>query len=207
MTCSICQQSGHNKRTCPNQQKATTGKYAGMTAAQIEAIFAERERKNYEELVAPIIAPKSACADCGQIETECHLELVGGKVMCCDCIDPKPTEEEEEEEEDTCECCGKPFDHRNPHRQSEMCDCVQNDDGTLSRPEVCECCDATLGEDEHIFIFTRGDEEKTMCQMCGEDTHEEMNADGWRRDDEEEEEEEEQDELCAAIDASGNALF
>ena len=37
--------------------------------------------------------------------------------------------------EDTCECCGRPYDHRNPHRQSEMCDCVQNDDGTLSRPE------------------------------------------------------------------------
>ena len=99
MTCSLCQQSGHNKRTCPRvTQVATTGKYAGMTAVQIEAIFAERERKNYEELVAPIVAPKSACADCGQIETECRLERVGGKIMCCDCLDPKPTEEEEEEE-------------------------------------------------------------------------------------------------------------
>jgi len=78
------------------EEVATTGKYAGMTAIQIEAIFAERERKNYEELVAPIIAPKSACADCGQVETECRLELVGGKVMCCDCLDPKPTEETED---------------------------------------------------------------------------------------------------------------
>jgi len=65
---------------------ATTGKYAGMTAVQIEAIFAERERKNYEELVAPIVSsakkdeeendvdardapniyPYKKCSDCGE---------------------------------------------------------------------------------------------------------------------------------------------
>jgi hypothetical protein len=155
-----------------------------MTAVQIEAIFAERERKNYEELVAPIIAPKSACADCGQIETECHLELVGGKVMCCDCIDPKPTEEEEEEEE-----------------EESVCDDEQRSYGGRGAPapesddeeEVCECCccDAPLDEDEHIFIFTRGNEEKTVCQMCGEDLHEGWKACGWKRDDEEDEEDEE----------------
>lgn len=152
MTCSVCHQKGHNKRTCElNTKVATTGKYAGLTAVQIEAIFAERERKNYEELVAPIIAPKLACADCGQVETECHLEITEqGKTLCCDCLYPEnPTEYEEDDDEtvsvvseDTCECCGRPYDHRNPHRQSEMCDCVQNDDGTLSRPEVsiCEAC-------------------------------------------------------------------
>jgi hypothetical protein len=60
MTCSLCNQTGHNKRTCPRiTQVATTGKYAGLNAIQIEAIFAERERKNYEELVAPIIAATS----------------------------------------------------------------------------------------------------------------------------------------------------
>jgi hypothetical protein len=135
------------RQTKPKEEVATTGKYAGMTAKQIEAIFAERERKNYEELVAPIITPKLACADCGQVETECHLErLVGGKVMCCDCLYPENQEDDDETvsvvSEDTCECCGRPYDHRNPHRQSEMCDCVQNDDGTLSRPEVsiCEAC-------------------------------------------------------------------
>jgi len=222
MTCSLCQQSGHNKRTCPRvTQVATTGKYAGLNAIQIEAIFAERERKNYEELVAPIIAaasafipPKSACADCGQIETECRLERVGEKIMCCDCIDPKPTEYEEEEEEEevsVCEECGVPeTDECRPdcayqaRRQKEeeeesVCDDEQRSYGDRGAPapesddeeEVGECsnCDAPLDDDEHIFIFTRGDEEKTMCQMCGEDLHEELNADGWRRDDEEDKEE------------------
>ena len=227
MTCSLCHQSGHNKRTCSLvKQVATTGKYAGLNAIQIEAIFAERMRRDYEEIVAPIIAPKPACFACGQVETECHLEITEqGKTLCCDCLyienhpdatchrcdkklysktlvlcgggggecetwycatchadgthdcpvcgddddegmedcedcgythhyeDKCPNEatahhyekwrvdEEDDDEtvsvesEDTCECCGRPYDHRNPHRQSEMCDCVQNDDGTLSRPE------------------------------------------------------------------------
>ena len=227
MTCSLCHQSGHNKRTCSLvKQVAATGKYAGLNAIQIEAIFAERMRRDYEEIVAPIIAPKLACFACGQVETECHLEITEqGKTLCCDCLyienhpdatchrcetklysktlvlcgggggecetwycatchadgthdcpvcgddddegmedcedcgythhyeDKCPNEatahhyekwrvdEEDDDEtvsvvsEDTCECCGRPYDHRNPHRQSEMCDCVQNDDGTLSRPE------------------------------------------------------------------------
>ena len=227
MPCSLCQQSGHNKRTCSLvKQVATTGKYAGLNAIQIEAIFAERMRRDYEEIVAPIIAPKLACFACGQVETECHLEIIEqGMTLCCDCLyienhpdatchrcdkklysktlvlcgggggecetwycatchadgthdcpvcgddddegmedceycgythhyeDKCPNEatahhyekwrvdEEDDDEtvsvesEDTCECCGRPYDHRNPHRQSEMCDCVQNDDGTLSRPE------------------------------------------------------------------------
>lgn len=42
---------------------------------------------------------RGACADCGQIETECCLKLKGGKVMCCDCLYPEAPEEEEEEEE------------------------------------------------------------------------------------------------------------
>ena len=187
MTCSLCHQSGHNKRTCSLvKQVATTGKYAGLNAIQIEAIFAERMRRDYEEIVAPIIAPKPACFACGQVETECHLEITEqGKTLCCDCLyienhpdatchrcDKKlysktlvlcgggggecetwycatchadgthdcPVCGDDDEtvsvvSEDTCECCGRPYDHRNPHRQSEMCDCVQNDDGTLSRPE------------------------------------------------------------------------
>lgn len=33
------------------------------------------------------IAPKLACADCGQIETECRLEITEqGKTLCCDCL-------------------------------------------------------------------------------------------------------------------------
>jgi hypothetical protein len=155
------------------EEVATTGKYAGMTAVQIEAIFAERERKNYEELVAPIIAPKLACADCGQVETECRLErLVGGKVMCCDCLYPENQEDDDDEtvsvvSEDTCECCGRPYDHRNPHRQSEMCDCVQNDDGTLSRPEDNSDAETEIDEDQDNFT-------NRVCGYypeCGKDFH------------------------------------
>ena len=290
------------------EEVATTGKYAGMTAVQIEAIFAERERKNYEELVAPIIAPKLACADCGQVETECHLEITEqGKILCCDCLYPENQEDddetetddegmedcedcgythhredkcpneatschyekwrEEEEEEDTCECCGKPYDHRNPHRQSEMCDCVQNDDGTLSRPEevpelpcpdcrrwfdegkerckscdykfdgeeedsddesVCECCKCEmlsdgkgnpdsksqfyeeLGEwycgrcyEYHTRpsptrdqLIALGKYKLAKFQIGKQDQRDETN---WNEDGD--------DELCSAIDASGNALY
>jgi hypothetical protein len=107
--------------------------------------------------------------------------------MCCDCLYPEnPTEYEEDDDEtvsvvseDTCECCGRPYDHRNPHRQSEMCDCVQNDDGTLSRPEEvpelpcpdcrrwfdegrerCKSCDYKFdGEEEDSDEDSEGDSE------------------------------------------------
>jgi hypothetical protein len=264
------------RQTKTKEEVATTGKYAGMTAKQIEAIFAERERKNYEELVAPILAPKSACADCGQIETECHLErLVGGKVMCCDCLyledHPDATchrcdtklygkglvmcgggggecetwycatchadgthdcpvcdhEDEDDDEtvsvesEDTCECCGRPYDHRNPHRQSEMCDCVQNDDGTLSRPEDdlelpcpdcrrwfdegrdnCKSCDFDLNSFNKPPSPTRdqlvalGKYKLAKFQIGKREQKDETN---WNEDGD--------DELCSAIDASGNALY
>lgn len=49
----------------------------------------------------------------------------------------------------------------------------------------CENCERPLDEYEHIFIFNRGDEDMTMCEECGNDTHEEMKADGWKRDDDE----------------------
>ncbi len=206
MTCSICQQSGHNKRTCPAEIKM-----------------------------------KLACADCGQVETECGLTLVGEKVMCYDCLyienHPDATchrcetklysktlvlcgggggecetwycanchadgthdcpvcdHEDEDDEtetdddetvsvvsEDTCECCGKPYDPRNPHRLWELCDCVQNDDGTLSRPEEvpelpcpdcrrwfdegkerCKSCDYKFdGEEEDQDDFTN-----RICEWC-----------------------------------------
>jgi hypothetical protein len=58
----------------------------------------------------------------------------------------------------------------------------------------CENCEEPLDEDEHIFIFTKGYEDMTMCRECGDDTHEEMKADGWKRDDEEEEEDEDEEE-------------
>jgi hypothetical protein len=89
-------------------------------------------------MTTPIaICHNRVCADCGQPENECALEITEqDKLVCCDCLYP------EEEEEDTCECCGKPYDDRSNHYLWELCDCVQNDDGTLSRPEVsiCEAC-------------------------------------------------------------------
>jgi len=121
MPCSICHQNGHNKRTCELTTKvATTGKYAGLTAVQIEAIFAERERKNYEELVAPIIAQ--------------------AKLAC-----------KEEEEEDEVQKCSQ--------------------------------CEIELGEDIHIFCFSKGDDETTMCSNCADELTDEMRALGWKRDD------------------------
>ena len=152
-------------------------------------------------MTTPIaICHNRVCADCGQPENECALEITEqDKLVCCDCLYPEnqndetvsvvsedddeviacancrvsglktdfregsddklrckdcdwslgsDTEEEDDDDEtvsvigDLCECCGRPYDDRNPLRQSEMCDCVQNDDGTLSRPEVsiCEAC-------------------------------------------------------------------
>jgi len=51
--------------------------------------------------------------------------------------------------------------------------------------DCCTNCNEFLGEDMHIFCFSRGEEEETMCQTCGEDLHEELKADGWLRDDDE----------------------
>lgn len=65
--------------------------------------------------------------------------------------------------EDTCECCGRPYDHRNPHRQSEMCDCVPNGDGTLSRPEE-EDKNWNCPDCRRWF-----DEGKDNCKSCGFD--------------------------------------
>ena len=90
--CEYCPDEAEEEEVCDDEQRSYGARGAPAP---------ERERKNYEELVAPIIAPKLACADCGQVETECRLELVGGKVMCCDCLDPKPTEEEDDDETET----------------------------------------------------------------------------------------------------------
>ena len=259
----------------------------------------------------PEIKMKLACADCGQVETECHLEITEqGKTLCCDCLyienhpdatchrcetklysktlvmcgggggecetwycatchadgthdcpvcdheDEDDDETETDEEEDTCECCGKPYDPRNPHRLWELCDCVQNDDGTLSRPEEvpelpcpdcrrwfdegkdnCKSCDFDLNSFNKVSV----------CEECGVPETDECRPDcayQARRQKEEEEEhrtrvsptrdqlialgkyklakfqigkqdqrdetnwnEDGDDELCSAIDASGNALY
>jgi len=145
MPCSICHQNGHNKRTCElNTKVATTGKYAGLTAVQIEAIFAERERKNYEELVAPIIAQaKLARADCGQVETECRLEITEqGKTLCCDCLSPKKEESIPEMKD-----CGHFFD----------CGCGMT---------VCGECDEDMCDNEACAIYYTYRNDACMCDGC-----------------------------------------
>jgi hypothetical protein len=44
----------------PTKKQQEKKWYDGLTAAEIEAEFAERERRNYAEIVAPIVAPKKA---------------------------------------------------------------------------------------------------------------------------------------------------
>ena len=50
--------------------------------------------------------------------------------------------------------------------------------------EYCDNCDTELTEDTHIFIFTKGEDEKIMCDTCGQELAEKMRKDGWIRDDE-----------------------
>jgi hypothetical protein len=84
--------------------------------------------------------------------------------------------------EDTCECCDKPYDHRNPHRQSEMCDCVQNDDGTLSRPAedeeeaktekpkpTCDDCGRAIRDTENLDTCWTNDGIIFWCEYCREE--------------------------------------
>lgn len=249
MTCSVCHQKGHNKRTCElNTKVATTGKYAGLTAVQIEAIFAERERKNYEELVAPIIAPKLACADCGQVETECRLErLVGGKVMCCDCLYPENQEDDDDETVSVVSECddeqrsygarGAPVPDSDSDEEVPELPCPDCRRWFDEGRDNCKSCDFDLNSFNKVSV----------CEECGVPETDECRPDcayQARRQKEEEEEhrtrtsptrdqlialgkyklakfqigkqdqrdetnwnEDGDDELCSAIDASGNALY
>ena len=307
MTCSICQQSGHNRQTCsvvieytyddcgvkcrinPNDEgdfqpvetyclpcgakteECDCGKYkCGKWFNEEKGKFQGAPRRSSPR--PKKIAPKLACADCGQVETECRLEITEqGKTLCCDCLYPEnlisccpdcwndytdaqiesgevvpcnrcykcfvgecgktncdcyDTEEEDDDETvsvvgDLCECCGRPYDDRNPLRQSEMCDCVQNDDGTLSRPEDdlelpcpdcrrwfdegkdnCKSCDFDLNSFNKPPSPTRdqlialGKYKLAKFQIGKSEQKDETN---WNEDGD--------DELCSAIDASGNALY
>jgi len=139
---------------------------------------------------------RTMCGGCGQ---DFHKEYKS---------DGWTRDDDSEVSEDTCECCGRPYDHRNPHRQSEMCDCVQNDDGTLSRPKEetddeeeekveCEGCGGKFYDDE--TLSTRYN--RKYCEECWENVPKELHPYIEGLDDEE------GDELNAAIDASGNALW
>ena len=138
---------------------------------------------------------------------------------CFYCEDDEEEEEEEEEEEVFGKCfecgiigrfIGKDSDAWLCERCSTIGGCDNDDENDIALHGTCDNCDTILYPDIHIFCFSRGEEDTTFCQECGEDLHEEMNADGWKRDDDEGEinwDEDAHSELCSAIDASGNALF
>lgn len=144
-------------------------------------------------------------------------------VICSECYareEDEEVEEEEEEEEEVFGKCfecgiigrfiGKDSDAWLCERCSTIGGCDNDDENDIALHGTCDNCDTILYPDIHIFCFSRGEEDTTFCQECGEDLHEEMNADGWKRDDDEGEinwDEDAHSELCSAIDASGNALF
>ena len=49
--------------------------------------------------------------------------------------------------------------------------------------DSCSQCGIELGEDVHIFCFSKGDDETTMCSNCADELTDEMRANGWTRDD------------------------
>jgi hypothetical protein len=107
MTCSICHQIGHNKRTCDRHTLvATEGKYKGLNAIQIEAIIAERSRieneefnRYYESLVAAEVAKTAAPAPAiTEEDEETDTES--------DCSDGRDRDDDEMSE---CEECGERY--------------------------------------------------------------------------------------------------
>ena len=124
-TCNMCGVKGKYIADADDDGEWTCLKCAGMGWGS------DSEEEDEEETTDLPPSFKGACADCGQIETECSLKLVGEKVMCCDCIDPKDTEEDEEsvcddeqrsygargapapesdDEKEECDCCGENFE-------------------------------------------------------------------------------------------------
>lgn len=141
MTCSICHQIGHNKRTCDRHTLvATEGKYKGLNAIQIEAIIAERNRieneefnRYYESLVAAEVAKTAAPA-------------------------PAITEEDEEteDEESVCDDEQRSYGARGaPDTESD--DGRDRDDDEMSE---CEGCD------ERFLLGEFNVVESEMKQYC-----------------------------------------
>ena len=109
MTCSICHQIGHNKRTCDRHTLvAPEGKYKGLNAIQIEAIIAERCRieneefiRYYESLVAAEVAKTAAPAPAPAITEEDEETDTES-----DCSDGRDRDDDEMSE---CEECGERY--------------------------------------------------------------------------------------------------
>ena len=130
---------------------------------------------------------RTLCCECGQ---DFHKEYKSEGWTRDDESMLGSDDEEEEEEEDTCECCGKPYDDRSNHYLWELCDCVQNDDGTLSRPKeedeesipdvkdcghffdcgcgmtVCGECDEDMCDNEACAIYYTYRNDACMCDGC-----------------------------------------
>jgi hypothetical protein len=111
--------------------------------------------------------------------------------QCDKCYDKdKEEDEKEEEEEEKCVCgeCGIStkgrkirglWDNKLCEECGEHSDIEEEEDMTY-----CDNCDCALTEDTYIFCFEKdGEDDMTMCAECGNDTADEMRADGWKRDD------------------------
>ena len=114
-----------------------------------DAETGEETKYDYAELLkfAEIQKEKHICEICGVCDYD-EVGIATGEngveIRVCENCDVDGSDyngwgdkDESDDEEDTCECCGKPYEQGNL-RQCDMCDCVQNDDGTLSRPEEQE---------------------------------------------------------------------
>ena len=116
--------------------------YEGLTVEEIEAVFAERERRNYAEIVAPILPEMS--------QTECAVCYVRDEDGGCDCRVIKCGE---------CGTEGKKYNHT-------LCD-----DGVL-RCDVCVEEDEEDEEDEHVHKVCKVCDECITCGGCGCDDEE-----------------------------------
>jgi hypothetical protein len=102
-TCNMCGVKGKYIADADDDGEWTCLKCAGMGWGS------DSEEEDEEETTDLPPSFKGACADCGQIETECSLKLVGEKVMCCDCIDPENQKNEEEFSCGNCPDCGNEY--------------------------------------------------------------------------------------------------
>lgn len=94
---------------------------------------------------------------------EARCEYLEKKVWEMEAKEAKQEEvETSADEEEDCEECGKCY---------ECGICV---------------CDPSM----HIFLYAKGDEDRTLCCECGQDCFEEYKSDGWKRDQDDEEDEE-----------------
>ena len=176
--CEYCGYTHHYEDKCPNE----------ATAHHYEKWRVDEE--DDDEVIA--------CANCrvSGLKTD-FREGSDDKLRCKDCDWSLGSDTEEEDDDktvsvigDLCECCGRPYDDRNPLRQSEMCDCVQNDDGTLSRPKeedeesipevkdcghffdcgcgmtVCGECDDDMCDNEACAIYYTYRNDACMCDGC-----------------------------------------